>query len=112
MATVYKVDLQQFKVMPVECDVIGWPNTDINGDIMYANSHFEDESDAWDQIKADAEAWREQAARHVTEIEYKLEQSKRECLASVENYDRVYQEYSQWQANKSLNPTQKGAAKI
>lgn len=50
MPTVYKADARQTAPVPVVCEVPGYPNRDADGNVMYDNTHFENEADAWERL--------------------------------------------------------------
>ena len=42
--------------VPMECEVFGYPNKTVEGEVMYSNTHFLSEEEAWRSILDDREA--------------------------------------------------------
>jgi hypothetical protein len=110
MNTVFRADLRTFEVIPVLCENIGYPHRDVNGDIMYENSHFLTEEDAWTQVFVEADSWRELATRRVVEAQHKLQHVKDECVNASVMFQSVKERYGAWKANNGVNADPEGRA--
>lgn len=60
---------------PVECDVPGYPNRDKQGRVMYLNSHFATEAEAWAHLLRSGEAGQSLSAIAYDEAKRKLEKA-------------------------------------
>lgn len=68
MITVYKLNLERGKVESVLCERAGYPNKDVNGEVMFFNSHFETEADAKKALIANLSAWVESENRELNSM--------------------------------------------
>lgn len=98
---VYKVGEEM--VEPVECETPGYPNRDVNGEVMYHNTHFEIEAEAWQQTLAEAEARLVMAARRVEELRKKLAEAGDELVEASLIHVRTRNNYQEWK-RKTAKP--------
>lgn len=74
------------RVESVVCETPGYPNRDVNGEVMYHNTHFEIEAEAWQQTLAEAEARLVMAARRVEALRKKLAEASLIHVRTRNNY--------------------------
>lgn len=65
---VFKVDTRNTTVREVECETPGYPNKDVEGDVMYENTHFATAGEAWDRLESCCKAAVNLAGVHLAEI--------------------------------------------
>lgn len=57
---------------PVECEAPGYPNRDVKGRVMYLNSHYATEAEAWDFLLSSG-----RAGQDLARVEYEEAQQRR-----------------------------------
>lgn len=67
----------------VECEQVGYPHKDANGDVQYNNTHFDSEDEAWESCRRSAEAFVNLTAREVRRLEHALGEARRKAAESV-----------------------------
>jgi len=79
----------------VECPVPGWPNEDVEGRPQYENTHFDDERDAWENVRANVEAGVSLARRDVEQLTAALEKAKARLVRGIEELERFEAAWSE-----------------
>lgn len=83
--------------VPVECETPGWPNTDIDGNQMYDNTHFLTEAEAWKRVIADADAHVELETRHVQHLRQTLQAAEKDLVEAVLKQREAIGNHRDWQ---------------
>jgi len=83
MPTVYYVNSKMTKPEPVECEIVGWPNTDEMGRTMYENTHYRKEADAWKWLVRDAAAHLELLAGRISRARSELLDAENDAADAV-----------------------------
>ena len=77
----------------VECPKPGWPNEDVEGRPQYANTHFDDERDVWENVRANVEAGVSIERRTVAQLTAALAAAKSRLVACIEELETFNEAY-------------------
>lgn len=93
---VYYADESEIKPVQVTCKIFGYPNKDADGRMMYDNTHYKDEKDAWRNLRLNANARMELLIREISSMKHKLmDIEKRYVDAAIHKVD-IKAEYKKW----------------
>lgn len=79
----------------IECSLVGYPNTDARGRVQYENTHFDDEIEAWENVRRNVEAGVSLNRRDVEQAAAVLAKAKARLVKSIEEletFDAAYRE--------------------
>lgn len=80
----------------VECDVVGFPNVDADGETQFVNSHFDTEAEAWEKGKSETLAWISLVGSEIERLEGVLAAKREDAgRASVawKNFKQAYERF-------------------
>ena len=84
------------KPVEMECYEFGYPNKTTTGEIMYANTHFKTERDAWESILRSVKAGVEIAGHDVANIENKLIKAQKMAGEAARDFWIASIGYNEW----------------
>jgi len=94
---VYKVTPTQ--PVPVECETPGYPHRDAGGEVMYRNTHFPTEAEAWARVMDLSESRQILAVDKVEHLRTKLQRALDELDAVSKQEIKTRKNYQEWQRN-------------
>lgn len=80
----------------VACESPGYPNRDVEGRVMYHNSHFGTEAEAWARIMDNAEAAVSLTGRDVEQARTALRLANRRAGAAAVRFAKVRDNHDAW----------------
>jgi len=93
----WRADTKQLKPVLVVCPHGGYPADDADGISIYNNTHFSTEAEAWDRLKAEADAGVSLAASDISEARSRLDKAHLRAANAVVKFARVRDNYLDWQ---------------
>lgn len=96
----------------MECDEFGYPNRTIDDELMYENTHFKTEKEAWVSILNSVKAGVNLTGRDVASAEKNILRAQRGAADSAKAFSIAHKKYRLWEShNKSLHLTAKSSGK-
>lgn len=77
----FKRDTTKWEVRQVDGEP--YPGEDSEGEKCYINTHFENESDAWDSLKSNVEAYVEMSARRIEDAKIELAKAEKQAAEAA-----------------------------
>lgn len=88
----------------VECERPGYPNKDAQGRVMYENSHFRTEEEAWHSLLKNAEAGLRLCASALEDAQERVRQETERTAAAGLRLAKVMEAHKDWQRQRSTKP--------
>lgn len=101
MYTVYHADYSKAtRPILVQCEKLGYPNTDEHGATMYENTHFREEPLAYRSLMENQFAGVELAAGRIKDVEAQLAKAKEAMVKWSRMYVETRDNYREWQVQQ------------
>lgn len=108
---VYKWNTEAPHPIAVECDKPGFPHFDADGEMMFDNTHFATEEEAWEALVQDREAGLSLSARELRRLQAKVREITDETAEAGAQLVEVRKNYERWKRDRATRPTDGGEAR-
>ena len=86
--TCWRADGDDYEPVACQCEVFGWPNLTVDGQIMYQNTHFLSRKEAWRKIERNIEAHGRNVADRLEEAQAELAKRREDAAEFSLRYGR------------------------
>lgn len=87
----------------MECDAHGYPNATSTGEIMYENTHFKTEAEAWDSIAVSVKAMVELTGIDVRDCQARLGRAHESAGEAARDFALANRKFDEWKRNKEMD---------
>ena len=86
----------------LDCEEFGHPNTCSNGDMMYGNTHFKTEAEAWQSIHDSINAQLSLCGSAMRSVKCDLRRAQARAGEAAMRFDAVNCNYDTWKRNQRI----------
>lgn len=100
----FKYDSATRNVVAVECQDVGHPNRDADGETQFNNTHFDTEEPCWDHALTDCRAGVRLATRRLQEASRALQVAKDDLATETLEWADCMDNHVRWQDANGKTP--------
>jgi len=95
----YKCILREPWVVAVECEVLGYPNLDADGQTQFENTHFENEVAAWERLLRNTAAAQSDATANFDSAKKHMQERTNELAERAAVHSHAFEAFQEFSRN-------------